>query len=229
MSLVRSRLIHSFFSLPMAAIVCNRDTPVVVGIAGGTGSGKTTFANAIVNHVGKDNVTFISHDCYYKAINHLSEEERSARNFDHPDALDTYLLVEHVKALKQNQAVCIPTYDFGTHCRVMDAKQELFPKKVIIIEGILIFADPDLVKLLDIKVFVDMSADIRILRRLKRDMAERGRPMDSVINQYMETVRPMHDQFVEPSKYQADVIVPGVNNNVSVDLVSCKIKSICGI
>jgi len=212
----------------MAALVGDI-APVVVGIAGGTGSGKTTFARAIVNIVGKDNVTFISHDSYYKAINHLSEEERNARNFDHPDALDTYLLVEHIKELKQNKAVCIPTYDFGTHCRVFDAKQDLFPQKVIIVEGILIFADPDLVKLLDIKVFVDMSADVRILRRLKRDMAERNRPMDSVVAQYIDTVRPMHDQFVEPSKLQADLIVPGVNNDVSADLVACKIKQICGI
>jgi uridine kinase len=204
-------------------------TPVVVGIAGGTGSGKTTFARAIVDRVGKDNVTFISHDNYYKALNHLTAEERDSRNFDHPDALDTHLLVEHVKELKQNKAVCIPTYDFGTHCRVFDATHELFPQKVIIIEGILILADTELVKLLDIKVFVDMAADVRILRRLKRDMAERNRPMDSVITQYYDTVRPMHDQYVEPSKLKADLIVPGINNNVSVDLVACKIRNICGI
>lgn len=201
-------------------------SPIVIGIAGGTGSGKTTFAYNIVNLIGKDNITIISHDSYYRAINHLTSKERDERNFDHPDALETSLLIEHLKDLKNNKSVKIPTYDFATHCRVFDTEKEIYPKKVIIVEGILIFSDTELLNLFDIKVYVDIASDIRILRRLKRDTNERNRSLDSVMHQYTTTVRPMHEIYVEPTKYKADFIIPGINNDVAVDLVATKINEI---
>lgn len=204
----------------------NKVFPIIIGIAGGTGSGKSTFAYNIVKSIGKDNITIISHDSYYKGMNHLTLQEREDKNFDHPDSLETSLLIDHIKALKLNKSIKIPTYDFKTHCRLLDKEKLIIPKKIIIIEGILIFSNEELLNLLDIKVFVDISADIRILRRLKRDTTERNRTIDNIINQYITTVRPMHELYVEPSKYKADFIVPGINNCIAIDLIVTKINDL---
>jgi uridine kinase len=197
---------------------------MIIGICGGTGSGKTTVANRILESVSAKDVAFLQQDSYYKNLDAMPLDFRHAVNFDHPDAIDNDLLVEHVRALKANRAVELPVYDFKTHKR----KKETWrtePKPIVIVEGILIFADPRLLAEMDIKVFVDTPDDIRFIRRLRRDIAERGRTVDSVIEQYLATVRPMHIQFVEPSKRYADVIIPeGGHNLVSIDLISGKIR-----
>lgn len=214
----------------MMSALLKTHNPLVVGVAGGTGSGKTTFARAILAKIGvthTSNVAFISHDSYYKDITHLTMAERDLRNFDHPDALDTTLLVEHIKQLKDNKSVEIPQYSFETHGR-LPTTTAVPPSPVVIVEGILIFSDPRLVELMDIKVFVDLEADIRVLRRLQRDVSERGRSVESVISQYLTTVKPMHEQYVEPSKAKADIIVPGVKNEVGVEIVANKIISSLG-
>ena len=198
---------------------------IVIGIAGGTGSGKTTLAKAIYESVGSDNVTYISHDAYYKDLAHLSISQREKHNFDHPDSLDTTLMVEHLGLLKRNMGARIPTYDYTTHTRC-EAVEEVFPRPIILIEGILIFADPRLVQLMDIKIYVDTDDDIRLVRRIQRDTVERGRSIQSIITQYMKTVRPMHSQFVEPSKQNADIIVPAGLNSVALDLVVNKLQYI---
>lgn len=191
----------------------------------GTGSGKTTLAKAIYESVGPDNITYISHDAYYKDLAHLSITQREKHNFDHPDSLDTSLLVEHLKLLKSKRGARIPTYDYATHTRC-EAVEELFPSPIVLIEGILIFEDIRLVELMDIKIFVDTDDDIRLVRRIQRDTVERGRSIQSIITQYMKTVRPMHSQFVEPSKKNADIIVPTGLNSVALDLVVSKLQSI---
>ncbi len=199
----------------------------VIGIAGGSGSGKTTLAKAIYEAIGEEFITYIAHDNYYKDLTHLTMKERDERNFDHPDALDTSLLVEHIKSLKNGDNVSIPSYDFATHTR--RAQWEILPTRpVVLIEGILIFADPALFSLMDMKIFVDTDHDIRLIRRIERDTTERGRTVEGVIEQYMNTVRPMHIEFVEPSKRNADIIVPVGLNNVAVDLVVSRLKSLCG-
>lgn len=196
---------------------------IVIGIAGGSGSGKTTLANAIYKAIGKENICFISHDSYYKDLSHLPIEEREKNNFDHPDSLDTALLIEHIQALKRKESVLIPTYDFSTHSR--GAKTEkLEPRPVVLVEGILIFADPKLYSQLDIRMFVDTDDDIRFIRRVSRDTKERGRTLQGVIDQYISTVRPMHLQFVEPSKRNADIIVPVGLNSVALDLVVSRLR-----
>lgn len=211
---------------PMKAVHCidNDGGIIVIGIAGGSGSGKTTLAKAIYENLGGDNVTFISHDSYYKDISHLSFEERSEQNFDHPDSLDTQLLVEHIKALKNKEEVSIPTYDYSTHSR-LTSKEILPSRPIILVEGILIFTDPDLLELMDIRIFVDTDDDLRLIRRIQRDTIERGRSVKSVVQQYIKTVRPMHAQFVEPSMKNADIIVPYGINSVALDLVVRKLKS----
>lgn len=198
---------------------------IVIGIAGGTGSGKTTLAKAIFESVGSDNVTYISHDAYYKDLSNLTISEREKHNFDHPDSLDTSLMVEHIGLLKKNMGALIPTYDYTTHTRC-EAVEEVFPRPIILIEGILIFSDLRLVQLMDIKIYVDTDDDIRLVRRIQRDTVERGRSIQSIITQYMKTVRPMHSQFVEPSKKNADIIVPAGLNSVALDLVVNKLQSI---
>jgi len=198
---------------------------IVIGIAGGTGSGKTTLAKAIYESVGSESVTYISHDAYYKDLAHLTITEREKNNFDHPDSLDTTLLVEHLALLKKNKGARIPTYDYTTHTRC-EAIEEVFPRPIILVEGILIFADPRLVQLMDIKIYVDTDDDIRLVRRIQRDTVERGRSIQSIITQYMKTVRPMHSQFVEPSKKNADIIVPAGLNSVALDLVVNKLQTI---
>lgn len=198
---------------------------LVIGIAGGTGSGKTTIANFILERVGPDKISFLPHDAYYRDLSHLSREERNQVNFDHPSSLETELLIEHIKKLKAGKGIPLPSYDFKTHTRSQETIP-IQPHPIILIEGILIFAEPDLRKLFDVRIFVDTDADIRFIRRLQRDINERGRTTQSVIQQYMETVRPMHLEFVEPSKRYASVIIPeGGFNTVALDLIVARIES----
>jgi uridine kinase len=203
-----------------------RATPLVIGVAGGTGSGKTTLANIILERVGARHIASLAHDAYYKDLKDKTYEERSSINFDHPDSLDTCLLVQHVQQLRNWLPVDQPIYDFKTHSRT-DQVRRIEPQPVIMVEGILIFAEPELRKLFDVKIFVDTDADIRFIRRLQRDIDERGRSAESVIHQYMITVRPMHLEFVEPSKRYADVIIPeGGLNAVAMDMVVARLKAL---
>ena len=179
-----------------------RNKPITIGVAGGTGSGKTTVAEAILRRVGFQHIAFLQHDAYYKDQGHLAPEERAKVNYDHPDSLDNELLIEHLKALQAWQPIEVPIYDFTTHTRTSKTRR-VEPQPVILVEGILIFAVPELRELMDVKIYVDTDADIRFIRRLQRDIAERGRTMESVIEQYLATVRPMHLEFVEPSKRYA--------------------------
>ncbi len=191
---------------------------MIIGIAGGTGSGKTTLTNRLKAQFG-DDVTVIYHDNYYKCNDHLSYEQRCQLNYDHPDAFDTDLMIEHIKMLREGKSIDCPVYDFTVHNR-SDQVVTIYPTKVIIIEGILIFQNPQLREMMDIKIFVDTDADVRILRRILRDVKERGRSLESVVNQYLTTVKPMHEQFVEPSKRKADIIVlEGGNNVVALDIL----------
>jgi uridine kinase len=197
---------------------------MIIGICGGTGSGKTTVANRILECVNKQDVSFIQQDSYYRNLSDMPFDFRHAVNFDHPDAIDNDLLVEHLQALKAGHAAELPIYDFKKHTRRPETLH-VEPKPIIIIEGILIFADPRLLKEMEIKVFVDTPDDLRFIRRLRRDIDERGRTAESVIEQYLATVRPMHMQFVEPSKRHADVIIPeGGHNPVGIDLISGRIR-----
>ncbi len=200
-------------------------TPITIGIAGGTGSGKTTFSQELVSRLNTDKIVYISHDSYYKDLSHLPLSERVLLNFDHPDSLDTNLMIEHVKMLQAGQAVDIPVYDFRTFTRT-SAVEHITPQPVILVEGILIFAIAELRDIFDIKIFVDTDADIRFMRRLKRDIEERGRTLDSVYKQYLNEVRPMHEAFVEPSKRFADVIIPrGGRNSAALEMVAAQIRA----
>lgn len=200
--------------------------PVILGVAGGSGSGKTTVVREIVNALGPEQVAVIHHDSYYRDASHLPLEERTAINYDHPDALETGLLVAHLQHLRHGQAVDVPVYDFTAHVRRAE-KQHVAPSKVIIVDGLLILWDPALRSLMDIKVFVDTDSDLRFIRRLQRDIRERGRTAESVIRQYIDNVRPMHLEFVEPSKRYADVIIPeGGQNRVAVDMLITKVRSV---
>jgi uridine kinase len=197
---------------------------MIIGICGGTGSGKTTIANRILESVDARDVAFIQQDSYYRNLKDLPLDYKQAVNFDHPDAIDNDLFVHHIRKLKAGGSVELPIYDFRTHSRANETVL-IEPKPIVIVEGILIFADPRILQQMDIKVFVDTPDDIRFIRRLRRDIAERGRTIDSVIEQYLATVRPMHMQFVEPSKRYADVIIPeGGHNLVSIGLISGKIR-----
>ena len=201
---------------------------VVIGVAGGSGSGKTTVVRRIVESLGNDQVTLLQHDRYYRPRTDLRLEERAALNYDHPDSLDTELMVHHLTELREGRSVEVPTYDFARYAR-MSATETTQPCRTIIAEGILIFVDPALRALLDVKVFVDADDDVRFIRRLRRDVAERGRTMDSVIDQYQSTVKPMHLEFVEPSKRYADVIVPqGGHNTVAINMLLTLIRSLAG-
>lgn len=203
-----------------------RKCPLVIGIAGGTGSGKTTVASAVLQRVGRDRIAFLAHDAYYRELGHLPLEERRKVNFDHPDSLETDLLVQHIQRLKEWQPVEMPVYDFTSHSRT-NRTVHIDPHPVIMVEGILIFYEPALRALFDVKIFVDTDADIRFIRRLQRDIVERGRTTDSVVQQYLSTVRPMHMEFVEPSKRYADVIIPeGGLNTVALDMVSARVKAL---
>ena len=198
--------------------------PIIIGVAGGTGSGKTTVASRILDRVGTEHITYIAHDAYYRDLGHLPERLRAQVNFDHPDALETELLVEHLKKLRDGQPVEIPIYDFTSHTRT-DRTRRVEAASVVIVEGILVFVEPDLRKLFDVKIYIDTDADVRFIRRLRRDIEERGRSVQSVCEQYLSTVRPMHLEFVEPSKRYADVIIPeGGFNEVAIGMVAARVK-----
>jgi len=204
----------------------NRTSPLVIGIAGGTGSGKTTVAQTIVERVGGEHIASLAHDSYYKDLSDLPVAQRAEVNFDHPNSLDTDLLIQQLKQLKAGQPIEVPVYDFKTHSRT-DHTIHLDPQPIILVEGILIFAEPGLRTLFDIKIFVDTDADIRFIRRLERDIAERGRSSVTVIHQYLSTVRPMHMEFVEPSKRYADIIIPeGGLNTVAMDMIVARIQAL---
>lgn len=198
----------------------------MIGICGGTGSGKTTITRRVVEALPENNAVVLSHDWYYKGRHELSVEERAQLNYDHPDSIDTPLLVGHLQRLRAGEAIERPTYDFATHSRLPEVVR-IEPRPAIIVEGILIFESASLRELMDVKIFVDTDADIRFIRRLKRDVNKRGRTVESVVDQYTATVRPMHLEFVEPSKRFADVIIPeGGHNDVGIDLVIQKIRSL---
>ena len=199
---------------------------IVIGVAGGSGSGKTTVVRRIVDALGDVRVTVLEHDRYYRDRNDLRLEERASLNYDHPDSLETDLMVVHVKALRAGKSVEVPVYDFSRHART-DATETVQPGRAIIVEGILIYTDAALRALMDVKVFVDTDDDTRFIRRLQRDIAERGRTVPSVIEQYLGTVKPMHLEFVEPSKRYADIIVPlGGHNTVAIDMLLTLIRSL---
>jgi uridine kinase len=201
-------------------------TPIVIGVAGGSGSGKTTVVRRIVESQGTEHVTVLDHDRYYRDRNDLRLEERASLNYDHPDALETDLMVRHLHDLRAGQPVEAPSYDFSRHAR-LTSTEHVLPRRVIIVEGILVFVDQALRAMMDIKVFVDTDADTRFIRRLTRDVADRGRTMESVIDQYQTTVKPMHLEFVEPSKRYADIIIPlGGHNTVAVDLLLTLVRSV---
>jgi uridine kinase len=206
--------------------VASKVTPIIIGIAGGTGSGKTTVANVILERVGAERITFLAHDAYYKDLRDLPRGQRDIINFDHPDSLETDLLVRHIQALRRGEAVEVPIYDFTTHART-NLTRTVEPQAVILVEGILVFAEGALRELFDVKIFVDTDPDVRFIRRLQRDIEERGRTVASVIQQYQMSVRPMHLEFVEPSKRYADVIIPeGGLNTVAMDMVVARIQTL---
>ena len=199
--------------------------PLVIGIAGGSGSGKTTVAQEILSRVGPDRIAFLQHDSYYKDLTGLPPAQRAEVNFDHPNSLETDLLIQHVLSLRDGKAVQVPIYDFAHHSRT-NQTFTVAPHRVIMVEGILIFTDKALRDLFDIKIFVDTDADERLIRRIRRDIMERGRSVESVMQQYMRTVKPMHLEFVEPSKLWADIIIPrGAENRVAIDMVVTKIRT----
>jgi uridine kinase len=200
--------------------------PFIIGVAGGTGSGKTTVSQRICQSVDRGKIAYLQHDSYYHDLSHLAPEARSRRNYDHPASLDTPLLIEHIHSLRQGESIQSPIYDFATHTR--RAETICIPAaQIILVEGILILAEPTLRELLDMRIFVDTDADIRFIRRMQRDLRERGRTIDSIVQQYQATVRPMHLEFVEPSKRYAHVIVPeGGNNQVAMEMIISRIHAV---
>lgn len=200
--------------------------PFIIGVAGGTGSGKSTIARNVLDAVGRERVVFLQQDMYYYDLHDMPLSMRAKVNYDHPDSLDTGLMMNHIQQLMDGEAIERPVYDFATHSRLSETER-VEPLPVILIEGILVFADRALREMMDIKVFVDTDPDIRILRRVVRDVKERGRSLDSIVDQYLNTVRPMHMEFVEPSKRYADIVIPeGGNNQVALDMLITKIRSI---
>jgi uridine kinase len=198
---------------------------LVIGIAGGTGSGKTTVTNKILESLDRERVVVIQHDSYYRDISTYRGMTPDKINFDHPDSLETELLVRHLQELREGKSIDQPIYNFTTHQRLKETRR-VESREIIIVDGILIFVEKRLRDLMDIKIFLDEDADERLIRRIRRDILERGRSVDSVMNQYMSTVKPMHLQFVEPSKHWADIIIPrGAENTVAIDMVVTKIKS----
>jgi uridine kinase len=202
--------------------------PLLIGIAGGTGSGKSTVARKIAEGLPAESVAVIDHDSYYRDRSDLSFEARSRLNFDHPEALDNDLLVTHLQALREGHAVDVPIYDFKVHAR-LDERRRVVPTRIVIVEGILVFVEERVRRQLDVKIFVDTDADIRVFRRIRRDLEQRGRSFQQVREQYYATVRPMHLQFVEPSKRWADLIVPeGGDNHIAIDLILGKLRHVLG-
>lgn len=200
--------------------------PFVIGVAGGSGSGKTTVSTKIQEVVGKEHIAYLQHDNYYRDQEHLTFDERAKSNYDHPDSLETSLMVEQLRCLRSGNAVEMPLYNFTTHRRMTETRR-IAPSHIVLVEGILIFTEPDLRELMDMRIFVDTDADIRFIRRVRRDMNERGRSLDSIISQYVSTVRPMHLEFVEPSKRYADIIVPaGGHNRVAMEMIVSRIHAI---
>ena len=200
--------------------------PLVIGIAGGSGSGKTTVAQEILQRVGPDRIAFLQHDSYYKDLSGLPPIQKAEVNFDHPNSLETELLIQHIASLRDGKPVEVPIYDFSTHSRTSQT-YTVQPRAVILVEGILIFTEAPLREMFDVKIFVDTDSDIRFIRRLERDLSERGRTTESVIKQYQVTVRPMHMEFVEPSKRYADVIIPeGGHNTAALDMVVARIEAL---
>lgn len=198
--------------------------PLVIGVAGGSGSGKTSVTNRILEQLDASRVLIIQHDSYYRDLSTYGGITPDQINFDHPDSLETSLLVEHIRSLRRGEGVEVPMYNFATHRRMAETHRAE-PHDTIIIDGILLFVDSDLRDLLDIRIYVDTDADERLIRRIRRDILERGRSLESVMHQYLDTVKPMHLQFVEPSKHWADVIIPrGSENAVAIDMVVTKIK-----
>ena len=207
-------------------IMNKKPVPLVIGIAGGSGSGKTTVSHAILERVGRERIAYLPHDAYYIDLSHLPPEKRQEVNFDHPNSLESGLMTEHIQQLKRWETIRLPVYDFKNHVRTNEYRT-ITPHGVILVEGILIFGEKSLRDLFDVKIFVDTDNDLRFIRRLKRDITERGRSTESVINQYLNTVRPMHLEFVEPSKRYADVIIPeGGFNVVAMDMVIARIESL---
>ncbi len=203
-----------------------RKKPIIIGVTGGSGSGKTSVSRAILANFPDENIAMIEHDSYYKDQAHLTFEERVTTNYDHPLAFDTDLMIKHLKKLVSGSSVEIPIYDYTKHTR-SDKTYCQEPQDVFIVEGILVLEDKRLRKLMDIKLFVDTDDDIRIIRRIKRDIEERGRSLDNIIDQYTSVVKPMYHQFIEPSKRYADIIIPeGVSNLVAIDLINTKIASV---
>ncbi len=201
--------------------------PLIIGIAGGSGSGKTTISSALIEVLGPEHVAYLPHDAYYRDLAHLPFEARRKINFDHPDSLETELLAEHLRALRRGEAVEVPVYDFTRHARLKETVP-LQPRHVILLEGILILAEEELRNLMDLKIYVDTAADLRLIRRLERDLRDRGRTVDSVLAQYEATVRPMHVEFVEPSKRHADLIIPEGYNEGAVGTVASMIRAVIG-
>jgi len=200
------------------------DKPLIIGVGGGSGSGKTTVVRHILNGIGEDNIQLLQHDSYYRDLGHLPLDERKKQNFDHPSSLETELMIRHVEALKSGYKVEIPVYDFSAHTR-SDVTETITPKEIILLDGILIFTEPELRKQMDIKLFVDTDDDVRLLRRIKRDIMERGRDLEGVMKQYELFVRPMRLEFVEPSKRYADIIIPrGGENQVALEMVIATIR-----
>jgi len=201
-------------------------SPLVVGIAGGSGSGKTTLAQLILERIGADKIAFLPHDAYYRNQNNMTYDERLKVNYDHPDSLETELLIEHIQSLKSGYSIELPVYDFTIQTRVEKTKH-IESRPIILVEGILIFYERELRELFDVKLYVDADSDIRFIRRLKRDISERGRSVESVINQYQSTVRPMYLEFVESSKRYADIIIPeGGLNSVALEMVIARLESL---
>lgn len=202
------------------------DRPLVIGVAGGSGSGKTTVSQAILDRVGRERIAFLQHDSYYHDLSRLELDQRRLVNFDHPDAFDNALFIAHLDALIRSEPVATPTYDFATYVRLPEVVV-VAPQPVVMLEGILIFADAALRERMDVKLFVDAEGDLRVIRRLQRDLRERGRTVESVIDQYLRTVRPMHLEFVEPTKRYADIIIPrGGLNAIAIDMIVARIESL---
>jgi len=201
------------------------EVPITIGVAGGSGSGKTTLSRLLLDRIGQDKISYLQHDSYYRDLSELPREQRALFNFDHPEALDNDLLIKHIKTLMKYESVEVPVYDFSSHTRT-DEVRVVQPHRIVLVEGILIYSMAELRDLLSVRIFVDTDDDVRFVRRLERDLRERNRTVESVINQWMQTVRPMHQQFVEPSRRYAHVIIPeGAHNEVAMDMLIARIHS----